>query len=158
MPLNKLANDLLENKILWIVLISWSVAQILKFVTELVRYRQINIARMISSGGMPSSHTSLVTSLATAVGLKAGFDSVAFAVCVVLSMVVMYDAAGVRRAAGKQAEVLNQIVSGENAGWFGINLDKELKELLGHSPLEVAAGAALGIAIALIFLIVSPYV
>ena len=96
---------------------------------------------MWGSGGMPSSHSALVCSLTTVVALMDGFDSTSFAISVVLSSVVMYDAAGVRRAAGKQARVLNQII--ENEG--DINVGEKLIELLGHTPKEVFVGAIVGI-------------
>ena len=90
---------------------------------------------------MPSSHSALVMSLTTVAGLVEGFDSIAFAACLVFSMIVMYDAAGVRRAAGKQARVLNQIL----ANYKEINIQEKLVELLGHTPIEVFVGAIFGI-------------
>ena len=98
---------------------------------------------------MPSSHTSFVTALTAAVALNEGLSSSLFAVCVVFSFVVMYDASGVRRAAGEQAALLNRLV--ENFGREKLEVTGErLKELVGHSPLEVIAGAALGIAVAIV--------
>ena len=114
---------------------------VFKVIYELVKYRKLNIKRMWGSGGMPSSHSALVCSLTTVVALMDGFDSTSFAISVVLSSVVMYDAAGVRRAAGKQARVLNQII--ENEG--DINVGEKLIELLGHTPKEVFVGAIVGI-------------
>lgn len=130
-------------------LVAWFVAQFLKVVITLVKDKKIDFRRFVGSGGFPSSHAAFVTSLATAVGLKNGFDGSEFAIAVVLALVVMYDAAGVRRAAGQQARILNKIV----AEWDKTNLaktDKRLKELLGHTPKEVFAGAILGSAIALV--------
>lgn len=130
-------------------LVAWFIAQFLKVIITLFKDKKIDFRRFVGSGGFPSSHASFVTSLATAVGLIDGFDSSEFAICVVLALVVMYDAAGVRRAAGQQARILNKIV----AEWDKTNPaknDKRLKELLGHSPKEVFAGAILGIAVALI--------
>jgi len=102
----------------------------------------------MSSGGMPSSHSSFVTAVTTVIGLTEGFDSLIFALGAIVSLIVMYDASGVRRAAGNQAKVINDILASiENSG---INLDKKLKEMLGHTPVEVAAGGVLGIVIALL--------
>ena len=137
-----------DNVVLTCIL-SWFIAQLLKVIITLIKDKKIDFRRFVGSGGFPSSHASFVTSLATAVGIIDGFDSSIFAVCVVLALVVMYDAAGVRRAAGQQARILNKIVE----EWDKTDLaktDKRLKELLGHTPKEVFAGAILGILIALI--------
>lgn len=142
--------QIMQNKVLLSAVVSWAIAQIIKVIIGLVKTRKFNISLFISSGGMPSSHSSFVVGLATAVGLIEGFNSHLFAISSVLSLVVMYDAAGVRRAAGKQAAIINILVS--NLENTGIKLDKNLKELLGHSPIEVAAGAILGIAVALIMI------
>lgn len=137
-----------NNKILGCALLAWFVAQLLKVMIDLLLKRKLNIGRMIGSGGMPSSHSAMVTALAVAVGRTAGASSVLFAMCFVLAAIVMYDAAGVRRETGEQAKILNQMI--EN--WIDDDTDfgRELKELVGHTPLEVFAGAALGIAIGFI--------
>lgn len=137
-----------SNKIIGCALMAWFVAQALKVVIDLLLKRKLNIGRMIGSGGMPSSHSAMVTALAVAVGRTEGAASVLFAICAVLAAIVMYDAAGVRREAGEQAKIINQMV--EN--WIDDDTDfgRELKELVGHTPLEVFAGAALGIAIGFI--------
>lgn len=142
--------EIFDNIVLWTAFISWALAQLIKILIELAKVKKFNAKLIISSGGMPSSHTSFVAAMSTAVGLLEGFDSVLFAVCAVTSMVVMYDAAGVRRAAGQQAEVINLLV--ENIENAGIVLDKKLKELLGHTPIEVACGALLGIIVALVII------
>jgi len=98
-------------------------------------------------GGMPSSHSTLVAALATSVGLVEGFNSAAFAICAALSLIVMYDASGIRRAAGKQAEMINAIVEAWDEN-DPLVKEIKLKELLGHTPVEVVAGAILGIIIA----------
>ena len=141
--------ELMNNMVVWIAILSWAVAQIIKVVIELFRTKKINVSLFVGSGGMPSSHTSFVTAMTTAIGLKEGFDSTLFAISIIISLVVMYDAAGVRRAAGKQAAVLNTLI--RNFETQGLKIDARLKELLGHSPVEVAAGALLGIAIAVFF-------
>lgn len=123
------------------------IAQLIKFVTLLIRERRIDVRTLVTTGGMPSSHTALVVGLATSVGLLEGFNSVIFDVSLVLAMVVMYDAAGVRRAAGKQARIINQIIFDlQHSLSFK---ESHLKELLGHTPLEVVGGAILGILVAL---------
>ncbi len=136
----------LENRFLWIAVSAWAAAQLIKVVIGLIRTRRFDKSLLISAGGMPSSHSAIVMALTVSVGKYVGFDSPIFAICAVVSFVVMYDAAGVRRAAGKQAAVINSLV--ELVEEQGFQLDKKLKELLGHSPIEVAAGAILGILIA----------
>ncbi len=127
-------------------LIAWVIAQSLKIVSWAVASKELNFKRLVEPGGMPSSHSAFVTSLATAAGVKEGFDSSLFALALVFAMVVMYDAAGVRRAAGKQARVLNAIVEDLNRRELH---PERLRELLGHTPFEVLIGALLGILIAL---------
>ncbi len=137
-----------ENVIVTCIL-AWFIAQFIKVILTLIKDKKIDFRRFIGAGGFPSSHASFVTSLATAVGITSGFNGSEFAISVVLALVVMYDAAGVRRAAGQQARILNKIVE----EWDNKDLaktDKRLKELLGHTPKEVFAGAILGIVIALI--------
>lgn len=135
-----------QNMILATAFTAWLSAQILKTITSYLKHGTLKFERLVGAGGMPSSHTALVVSLAWAVGLHDGFDSSLFAVSVVLAGIVMYDAAGVRRAAGKQAKVINKLV--RQLRVEHTVHDITLKELLGHSPIEVFAGAALGIAIA----------
>ena len=110
--------------------------------------RQV-VERLVGAGGMPSSHTALVVSLAAGIALREGLDSDLFAVAVVLAGIVMYDAAGVRRAAGKQAKVINKLVR-EMRVEHKVR-DTRLKELLGHTPLEVLGGAVHGILVAYAF-------
>ena len=128
--------------------LSWFVAQASKVFSTLKRKKRLDFRRFIGAGGMPSSHTSFVTSLAAAVGLENGFESTEFAICAVLAIVVMYDAAGVRRAAGQQARVINKLVDDWEEDDFS-NSEK-LKELWGHTPKEVFVGALLGIVVAVI--------
>lgn len=138
-----------ENSVIWTALTGWFVAQVLKVIFVFVKHKRLDFRRFVGSGGMPSSHSSTVMALSTATGLVEGFSSTVFAVSLVLAMVVMYDAAGVRRAAGQQAKILNKIV--EDWGKASpSDTEKKLKELLGHTPVEVFAGAILGIIIALI--------
>ena len=134
------------NLVLNLCIISWVTAQVLKVIIYYILNRRLDIHYLISSGGMPSSHSSVVCTCAAAVGFIQGWSSVAFAVTVVLAFIVMYDAANVRKAAGEQAKILNYIME----HWKEMRpefLSKELKELLGHTPVQVLVGAVLGIAI-----------
>ena len=141
-------SEIYQNHALWVALLGWFIAQLFKVITVLIRNKKFDVRRFVGSGGMPSSHSSFVMSLATFVGLQSGFDSAQFAICVVLAFVVMYDAAGVRRAAGHQAAVLNQII--EHWDDAPEIQNKRLKELLGHTPYEVLVGAILGIVLAIV--------
>lgn len=143
----------LSNRLIGVAALSWAIAQVIKIIINIVENRTLDLKLIISSGGMPSSHSAFVTSLGMAVGFTQGFDTVYFAICFVIAMVVMYDAAGVRRAAGKQAAVLNIIM--ERMESRGLKLDVKLKELLGHTPIEVGAGALLGFVIAIVFFLIN---
>ena len=136
-----------SNKVLIISMFACFLAQILKIFTG--DEKKIQISRIFTSGGMPSSHSSFVTSLSTLVGIEYGFNSTEFAVVAVFSMIIMYDASGVRRAVGKQAVILNQIL--DDLQHKKHIEQKKLKELVGHTPVEVFFGAILGIITALLF-------
>ena len=138
--------ELFSNRVLVAALAWWAIAQLLKVPINYIVQRKIDLRLWVSSGGMPSSHSALVCALATGVALKSGLNSPEFAVCVALAMIVMYDAAGVRQAAGKQARILNQIIDELFQG-HPIS-ETHLRELLGHTPIQVFAGAVLGIALA----------
>ena len=142
--------DILHNRILWASLLAWFIAQLIKVLLTIIFGRQLDLTRFVGSGGMPSSHTALVVSMATSIGRVEGFNSTLFALSVIVACIVMYDAAGIRRAAGKQAAVLNEIVA-ELQKSRSIREEK-LKELLGHTPIEVLAGAGLGILISLLII------
>jgi len=133
-----------ENKPFWVALLAWTIAQGMKIVLTLIFEKRLDLTRIVGTGGMPSSHSTLVMSLATSIGKSFGFESPFFAIAIIFAFVVMYDAAGIRRAAGKQAEILNYLIQRHELP----DMDK-LKELLGHTPLEVFAGAILGICIGL---------
>ncbi len=139
---------LFENHILVAAFLAWLVAQVSKTTYECIRYRQIKLSRLVSSGGMPSSHSALVTSLATATGRIAGIGSPTFAVAVVLAGIVMYDAAGVRRAVSIQARILNQMI--DEAFQGKPFAEKRLRELIGHTPVQVLVGALLGLGVGLL--------
>ncbi len=134
------------NYVLVCAFVGWFGAQFIKCVRYIVKNRSFNFSVLMSSGGMPSSHSSTVCALVTAVARIGGTKSVEFALAFVLAFIVMYDAAGVRRAAGEQAKVLNRIVQDIQKGETRY-LEKDLKELIGHTPLQVFMGALLGIVI-----------
>lgn len=138
----------LENRILIAAFLAWAIAQLTKTIYELVRQRQLIFSRLVSSGGMPSSHSAIVTSLATATGRIMGLNSAAFAITIVLASIVMYDAAGVRRAVSIQARILNQMI--DEAFQGKPFAEKRLRELIGHTPIQVFVGGILGIGVGLI--------
>ncbi|MCK5759413.1 MAG: divergent PAP2 family protein [Clostridiales bacterium] len=146
-----LLDFILLYKFITIPFIAWITAQALKFFFDFVSSKKIDFRRLVGSGGMPSSHSALVVSLATVVGASEGIESAAFGLAMAFALVVMYDAAGVRRATGKQAEVLNRMFNHNKDDY---HLDEELKELIGHTPVEVIAGALLGLAYGLFFMVV----
>ncbi len=135
-----------ENEIFFIAFISWLIAQVLKVTITVIKDRKLDFSRLIGSGGFPSSHTSFMMGMSTAVGLKMGFNSVYYAIAFTMSLVVMYDASGVRRAVGKQAEILNTMI--EDLYAHKQITDDKLKELIGHTPFEVLSGAILGVIVA----------
>ncbi len=143
-------NELLSNQVLVSAVVGWTVAQVLKTMIDFALNRSINWERMVGSGGMPSSHSATVCGLTTAAAIRYGVGSFEFAVCFVLSMVVMYDATGVRRETGKQAKLLNSILMENPLKLNAEVLQEKLKEYVGHTPLQVVAGAILGIGLALL--------
>jgi acid phosphatase family membrane protein YuiD len=144
MPTMENFSDILNNYVLLVALVACVTAQILKAIIELVRHRKLNLKVMVETGGMPSAHSALVTALACGVGQTVGWASPFFAATCVFAIIVMYDAAGVRQAAGKQARVLNQIIDELFQEKPEFNEDR-LKELLGHTPFQVIAGSILGV-------------
>ncbi|HYS97809.1 MAG TPA: divergent PAP2 family protein [Candidatus Dormibacteraeota bacterium] len=129
-------------------LVAWTIAQAAKVILTSVRQRRINVRVLAETGGMPSSHSAIVMGLTTAVGKYSGLNSAAFAIALIFTFVVMYDAAGLRRAAGRQAEVLNRLVE-DLFHMRGVQ-EAHLRELLGHTPFEVLVGAVIGLAVGLI--------
>ena len=128
--------------------VAWAIAQVAKVTLTSVRQRRLNLRVLAETGGMPSSHTAIVAGLTTAVGKYSGVTSAAFAIALIFTFVVMYDAAGLRRAAGRQAEVLNRLVE-DLVHMRGVQ-EARLRELLGHTPIEVLAGALVGFVVGLI--------
>jgi len=143
--------DAFYNPIVWCSLLSWLVAQLLKVPLYYFVEHKLDWRRLVGSGGMPSSHSAMVVALMLSVGLIEGFDTSAFGICVVLSLIVMYDAIGVRRETGTQATVINRILKEVFINGNRIS-DDELKELIGHTPFEVMGGIFVGIATTVIYL------
>lgn len=137
------------NTLLWASIFSAFFAQFLKMFTVLLREKRFSFTPLFQSGGMPSSHSAFVVCLSTSIGLVDGWASSTFAIATTFALIVMYDATGVRRAAGLQARVLNKML--EELDQLRTIQDKRLKELLGHTPREVLAGAILGLVIAFCF-------
>ena len=142
--------DIISNRVFICALIGWFVAQVLKVPICLITEKKLNFMMLLSSGGMPSSHSATVCALATACGMIEGFSSSVFAVSAIFAFIVMYDAAGVRRAVGQQAKILNRLMDDIFAGKTD-EIQSKLKELIGHTKLEVLAGALLGVIIGVIF-------
>ncbi len=143
--------EIFSNQVLVVAVLACLVAQVLKVLIELIRNGKVNLRFLMTTGGMPSAHSALVSALATGVGMTLGWSSADFAIACLFAVIVMYDAAGVRQAAGKQARILNQII--DEFFQEGHHLNEErLKELLGHTPFQVVVGLGLGIAIAVLFL------
>ena len=143
-------SEIFHNQILVIALLACFTAQGLKVIIELIRDREVNFRYLVTTGGMPSAHSALVGALATAIGQSMGWSSPEFAIACLFAVIVMYDAAGVRQAAGKQAKILNQIT--DELFQEGHNFNEEkLKELLGHTPFQVLVGLSLGIVIAMLY-------
>lgn len=145
---------LLDNRVLIACLSSWSLVQVLKLPIEYALTRRWNWSLLFRAGGMPSSHTALVSSVAHAIGLTAGFGSGLFALSLVLAMVVIYDATGIRRQAGRHAEIINTIVQDLVEGHP--LRQEQLREVLGHSPLEALVGLLIGVGVAQILITVLP--
>lgn len=138
-------DEIVHNKCIYLPFLLWFVIQTFKVLTELIVNKRLDVKRIIGAGGMPSSHSAVVCSLATCVGKEYGFDSGTFAIAMVMAFIVMYDAAGVRRAAGKQARILNKIL--ETPGLTTLEVQEKLVEVLGHTPIQVFVGAILGIVV-----------
>ncbi len=144
-------NDMLgiiQNKYIYVPFLLWFFCQTFKFLFDLIINKKFNFKRLIGAGGMPSSHSAIVMSLTTMLGKYEGVNSAIFAVSLIFGLIVMYDACGVRRAAGKQAQLLNKII--ETPGLTGVEVSERLIEVLGHTPVQVFAGAAIGIIVGLI--------
>lgn len=138
-----------QYKYLIVPLSVWFFIQVFKVIWDLVVTHKFDFKRILGAGGMPSSHSAVVTSLATMIGKTQGTTSPIFALSVIFAFIVMYDAAGIRRAAGKQAKLLNKLI--ETPGLTNIQVQEKLVEVLGHTPTQVLVGALVGIIVGLIF-------
>lgn len=141
---------LFNNEVLVSAVIGWTVAQVLKTMIDFALNRNFTAERLVGSGGMPSSHSATVCALTTSAGMVYGVGSFEFAICFVLSSIVMYDAIGVRQETGKQAKLLNMIMEQNIFRLDNEHIQQKLKELVGHTPLQVVAGAILGVILALV--------
>jgi acid phosphatase family membrane protein YuiD len=141
-------SQLVENKIFMTTLSAWLIAQMIKVSIGVIREKKFDFRWFVGTGGMPSSHATGASCLATAIGLEYGFNSVYFALAASFAIVVMFDAQGVRRASGRQARILNKVM--EDIYWQGRIKENRLRELIGHTPIEVIIGFFLGIIIAII--------
>ena len=137
---------ILDNHVLVVALLACLMAQLSKIIVELVRHGKVSLRVLTTTGGMPSAHSALVTSLAAGVGQTVGWASPEFAIATIFAIIVMYDAAGVRQAAGKQARILNQMID-ELFREHPTFSEDRLKELLGHTPFQVIVGSILGVTI-----------
>ncbi|MDR1598844.1 MAG: divergent PAP2 family protein [Oscillospiraceae bacterium] len=147
-------SHIVENHVLWTALLAWLIAQVAKVVVILVTEKRLNIRKIIQSGGMPSSHAAMATALAMGVGFREGFGEPIFALACALALIVMYDASGVRRQAGRHAKVINQMLTElENLIEKGTPINQEtLIDWIGHTPIEVLVGAVLGGVVAALIL------
>ena len=138
--------NIFGNRAIQAAILAWAIAQAIKVILTLAISKRFDSSRVLGSGGMPSSHSAMACALVTTLGFREGFSSSLFALAFCFAGVVMYDAAGVRRSAGKNAAVINHLLDGLAGN--GLQLDEErLKELVGHTPVQVLAGALLGILI-----------
>ena len=138
----------IQNKYIYIPFLLWFGIQLFKLIYDLVTTKKFNFKRILGAGGMPNSHSAVVAGITTLIGKYEGVNTPLFALSLVVAFVVMYDACGVRRAAGKQAAMLNKII--ETPGLTGMQVSEKLVEVLGHTPFQVLVGALIGIVVGLI--------
>ena len=141
-------NEIITNNVLIIPICSWAIAQAMKVIIVLLRKKRLDLRFLVISGGMPSAHSAFVTALATSVALIEGLGSVAFGISVIFALVVIYDAAGVRRSVGQQSAILNRIIRELKERRPVTMLGHDLKEFVGHTPLQVIIGVLIGIVVA----------
>ena len=144
-------HQIITNQVLWVPFCAWVLAQVLKLIIASITFRQAKWSYLTTMGGMPSSHSTLACALATTVGIVEGVGSVVFAISVFFAMIVMYDATGVRQTVSKQSVMLNRILDELLKG--KPDFDHRLRELIGHSVIEVTAGALLGIIFSILVLV-----
>jgi hypothetical protein len=146
--MKEIISQILKNHILMTALLAWFIAQTIKVTLGAIKYKRFDFRWFIGTGGMPSSHTAGASALATSVGLNYGFGSAVFALAATFAIVVMFDAQGVRRSTGKQAQILNMVM--EDIYWKGKIKEDRLRELIGHTPIQVLVGMFLGVLISFI--------
>ena len=146
-------NGLIQNRPLIIAATSWLVAGVLKVFVELRVNRKLSLSRIVGAGGMPSSHTSTVIALAISIGYYRGLASAEFALAMIFAIIVIHDAVGVRLETGKQAKVLNTMMF-ESEAFKDLDFEKQLKEYVGHTPLQALVGAIVGIIVSLLMIMV----
>ena len=142
--------DLFGNVIFVSAALGWLIAQVAKTIIHLIVTKKFVLERLVGSGGMPSCHSATVCALSTATGMECGASSPEFAIAVMLAIIVMYDAMGVRRETGIQAKVLNEMIEVFTKMGKTMSAEEKLKEFIGHTPLQVLVGAILGIIVAVI--------
>lgn len=138
-----------EYRYILVPFLTWFFIQLFKVIWDLVTTKKFNFKRIMGAGGMPSSHSAVVIALATMIGRSQGVNSPIFALSLIFALVVMYDAAGVRRETGKQAHLLNEIVN--TPGLSSVEVKEKLVEAVGHTPVQVFAGAIIGFSVGVIF-------
>ncbi|MFC1934762.1 divergent PAP2 family protein [Chloroflexota bacterium] len=147
--------EIITNKVLILPICSWAIAQIMKVIIILLWKKRLDLRFLVSSGGMPSSHSAFVTALATSVALIDGLGSVVFGISAILALVVIYDAAGVRRSVGQQAKIINRMMRELKDRRPVAELGHDLRELVGHTQLQVIVGGLLGIVVAWAWFIIA---
>jgi uncharacterized protein len=153
---DRVLSEFFNNKVLMISICGWAIAQLLKVLVVLIQEKRVVWNYFITSGGMPSSHASTVTAMTTSIAIVYGLGSVGFCISSVLAVIVMYDAAGVRQSVGQQSVIINRIVKEIQFKSPKDRMEHDLREFIGHTPFQVAMGAALGIFIAWSWLTISP--
>lgn len=146
--MNRIFIQMAQNKILMTTISAWLIAQTMKVAIGVMREKRFNFRWFVGTGGMPSSHAAGAACLATAIGLEYGFNSVLFALAASFAIVIMFDAQGVRRATGRQAHILNKIT--EDIYWKGRIEESRLRELVGHTPVQVLVGLLVGVTVAVL--------
>lgn len=147
--------EIITNKVLIIPLCSWAIAQLMKVIIVLIKKKQLDLRYLVISGGMPSAHSAVVSALATSVAFFEGLDSVAFGISVILAVIVMYDAAGIRQSVGKQSVVLNRIIRELKLRRPLTELERDLREFIGHTSFQVIVGGLLGVVVAWLWLAIA---
>ena len=141
--------QLLHNKFIWVPFFTWLAIQCFKVIWDLVMLKKFNFKRIVGAGGMPSSHAATTVSITTMIGRGMGTTSPVFAMAVIFTLVVIFDACGVRRETGKQAKILNEII--ENPNLSDVEVNEKLVELVGHTPKQVLVGSLIGFIVGMIF-------